>query len=153
LRYKEGTGFGTMLVDANNSFNKLSRYVMLWHCRHAWPHASHFAFNRYRHFNIVIFQNGPGEDPCIIFRWGNPHPIRKHTKLTVPQSVQLSYDDDASGTGNAEYNAKCLTFLVWNGPAFGYFPEPANAIYICKGHDKMIARHHFEELGLAIRYS
>jgi len=66
LRYEEETGFGTMLVDANNSFNKLSRYVMLWHCRHAWPHASHFAFNRYRHFNIVIFQNGPGEDPCII---------------------------------------------------------------------------------------
>mmetsp|Transcript_12220 Transcript_12220/g.22710 ORF Transcript_12220/g.22710 Transcript_12220/m.22710 type:complete len:134 (-) Transcript_12220:476-877(-) len=103
--------------------------------------------------NTESGRNSPGRRLWPQFRWGNPHPIRKHTKLTVPQSVQLSYDDDASGTGNAEYNAKCLTFLVWNGPAFGYFPEPANAIYICKGHDKMIARHHFEELGLAIRYS
>ena len=33
--YEEETGFGIMLVDAKNAFNKLSQYVMLWHCHHA----------------------------------------------------------------------------------------------------------------------
>ena len=64
--YEEETGFGTMLVDAKNTSNELSCYVMLWHYRHAWPHASRFVFNRYRNFNIVIFRNGAGEAPCII---------------------------------------------------------------------------------------
>ena len=43
--YEEETDFGTMLVNAKNAINDLSRYVMLWHYHHAWPRASHFAFN------------------------------------------------------------------------------------------------------------
>ena len=65
-RYEEATGFGTMLVDARSAFNELSWYVMLWHCRHACPRTSRLVFNQHRHFNTVIFQNGPGDDPCII---------------------------------------------------------------------------------------
>ena len=168
LHYEEETGFGTMLVDMKNAFNELSRYVMLWHCCHAWPHASRFGFNWYWHFNIVIFRNGPGEAPCIILSqegiaqgdvfglnlYGvTLTPLCNRMKLAVPQAVQLWYADDTSGTGNAKHNAKCLAFLVKNGPAFGYFPEPAKAIYIYKGHDEMIARHHFEKLELAVEYS
>ena len=55
-----------MLVNTKNAFNELSWYVMLCHCHQAWPHASRFSFNYYRHSNIVIFQNVPGEDPCIL---------------------------------------------------------------------------------------
>ena len=48
---------------------------------------------------------------------------------------------------------KYLAVLVVNGPAFIYFPQPVKMIYICKGQDGMIARHHLEELGLEISYS
>ena len=75
-REKEKTGFGTMFVDAKNAFNKPSRYVMLWHCCHVWPRASRFAFNWYWHSNIIIFRNGPHDDPSIIVivsQEGIPH--------------------------------------------------------------------------------
>ena len=36
---------GTMLVDAHNGFNELSRLEMLWTVRHRWPAGARFAFN------------------------------------------------------------------------------------------------------------
>ena len=36
---------GTMLVDARNGFNELSRLAMLWTVRHRWPAGAIFAFN------------------------------------------------------------------------------------------------------------
>ena len=38
-----------LLVDAANGFNNLSRYGMLWTCRHRCAKMSRFAFNCYRH--------------------------------------------------------------------------------------------------------
>ena len=34
---KEAEPSGTMLVDASNGFNELSRLEMLWTVRHRWP--------------------------------------------------------------------------------------------------------------------
>ncbi len=49
-RYKPGTIFGSALIDACNSFNKLNRYLMLWNVAHSWNRVSRFAFNQYRHW-------------------------------------------------------------------------------------------------------
>ena len=35
----------TMLVDARNGFNELSRLAMLWTVRYRWPAGARFAFN------------------------------------------------------------------------------------------------------------
>ena len=40
---------GTMLVDARNGFNEMSRLSMLWTVRHSWPAGARFALNCYRH--------------------------------------------------------------------------------------------------------
>ncbi len=49
-RYKPGTGFGSVLIDANNGFNKLNRYLMLWNVAHRWNQVSRVAFNQYWHW-------------------------------------------------------------------------------------------------------
>ena len=167
-KFEHDTGFGTLLVDAKNAFNSLLRYVMLWHVRHLSPRASRFVFNRYRHFGLVVVRNEPGEAPHFILSeegvaQGDPLamdlygltlvPLCQSMKVAIPQSIQPAYADDLSSTGKAQHNAECLDFLVKNGPAFGYFPEPDKSFYVCKGQDELIAKHHFEKLDLTINYA
>ena len=56
---------GVTLVDANNGFNRLSRYTMLWHVRHRWAAASQFAFNCYRHTIRMVVRTGKQEAKVI----------------------------------------------------------------------------------------
>ena len=42
---QEAEPSGTILVDARNGFNELSRLTMLWTLRHRWPAGVRFAFN------------------------------------------------------------------------------------------------------------
>ena len=46
---QEAEQSGTMIVDAHNGFNNLSRLEMLWTLRHLWPAGARFAFNFYGH--------------------------------------------------------------------------------------------------------
>ncbi len=64
--YKPDTGFGSLLIDARNAFNEINRYLMLWTTFHRWNRGSRFAFNRYRHHNIVYVRSNPGHPPHII---------------------------------------------------------------------------------------
>ncbi len=59
-RYMPDSGFGTTLFDAKNVFNKVNQYLMLWVAAHRWSKASQFAFNRYRHQNIVYVRDRHG---------------------------------------------------------------------------------------------
>ena len=50
LRYlefltQEAKPIGEIIIDAQNGFNKLSRFEMLWNVRHTWPEGARFAFN------------------------------------------------------------------------------------------------------------
>ena len=40
LRYVPDSGFGIVLFDAKNGFNKVNRYLMLWTAAHCWTKAS-----------------------------------------------------------------------------------------------------------------
>jgi hypothetical protein len=63
LRNVPDSGFGTALFDAKNGFNEVNRF---WTAAHRWTKASRFAFNRYRHQNIVYVCNRPGKPPFRI---------------------------------------------------------------------------------------
>jgi hypothetical protein len=64
--YVPDSGFGTALFDAKNGFNEVNQFLMLWTAAHSWTRASQFAFNRYRHQNIVYVRNQPGKPPFRI---------------------------------------------------------------------------------------
>jgi len=42
-----GQPYATLLVNARNGFNELSRKAVMWTVRHRWPSRSRFAFNCY----------------------------------------------------------------------------------------------------------
>eukprot|EP00957_Ditylum_brightwellii_P138583 10563101-Ditylum_brightwellii.AAC.1 len=46
--FGEEEGWGILLEDARNAFNKLNRKAMLWHVCHYWPLGCRYAFNIYR---------------------------------------------------------------------------------------------------------
>jgi hypothetical protein len=144
LRYMPDSGFGTALFDAKNGFNEVNRYLMLWTAAHRWTKASRFAFNRYRHQNIVYIHNRPGKPPIrILSREGIAQgcslsmnlygvallPLLKRMQAAVPDADALApaYVDD-------------LSFLLRHGPRNGYFPDPGKSWYICKAEDEAVCK-------------
>ncbi|KAL7516982.1 hypothetical protein ACHAWF_000094, partial [Thalassiosira exigua] len=59
-------GYGVVLGDADNGFNQINRYLMLWTAFNIWERGSRFAFNCYRHHNIAVVQDEAGRPPIII---------------------------------------------------------------------------------------
>jgi len=57
----EAAPYATLLVDARNGFNELSRKAALWTVRHRWSNGSRFAFNCYRHAAQLVIRQ-PGRD-------------------------------------------------------------------------------------------
>ena len=64
--YVAGTGYDTDLFDADNAFNRLNRYMMLWQVVMLWPKAWRFVFNRYRHWNLVFLRDDPGKPAVVL---------------------------------------------------------------------------------------
>ena len=56
---QEADPSGTILVDACNGFNELSRLEILWTVRHHWPAGARFAFNCYKHWAQLLLRQ-PG---------------------------------------------------------------------------------------------
>ena len=65
-RYKEGTGFGSALIDARNGFNELNCYLMLWNVAHLWNRGSRFGFNCYRHWVRCLVRTHTDDPPIMI---------------------------------------------------------------------------------------
>jgi hypothetical protein len=134
-----------LLVDARNGFNELGRKAMLWTVRHRWARGARFAFNCYRHAAKLILRRR-GQDcelllSCEGVTQGDPIsmilyglalvPLAESMRRAVPDLVQLWYADDAAMAGEADKIAKATRLLEVEGPARGYFPEPAKSILIC----------------------
>jgi len=167
--YQSNVGFGCLLVDARNAFNLIGRYLMLWTVFHRWQKGSRFAFNRYRHHNIVYVRRHPGQPAYEIlskegvaqgctfgmFCYGvGLMPLCEQMRAEVEGAVQPAYADDISSAGPAAANAKTLGLLRRAGPKYGYFPETDKSHYICKGEDEVEARRCFEAEGiLDLNYS
>ncbi len=149
------SGFGSLLIDAENAFNEMNRYLMLWQVRHRWGRGSRFAFNRYRHHSIIYVRDRPGDAPHIILGKEGVNqgcvfgsvcygiglmPIAERMREEVPEALQPLFADDITAAGQAGHNAACLAFLKVHGPVYGYYPEPSKSIYVCKGEDEAVAR-------------
>ena len=88
---------GACFIDARNGFNALFRYPMLWNVRHRWPKGSRFAFNCYRHSNIVIFRRGNGKKAHILLSeegvsQGDPLAMVLYGVALLPLAEQLRRD-------------------------------------------------------------
>ncbi len=167
-RYVPDSGFGTALFDTKNGFNEVNRYLMLWTAAHRWTKASRFAFNRYRHQNIVYIRDRRGKPPFLILSWEGIAqgcslsmnlygvtllPLLKRMQAAVPDALAPTYTDDTAAAGKAVHNAVCLSFLLHHGPRYGYFPDSGKSWYICKAEDEAVTRQAFKANDLDIQYS
>ena len=167
-RYEPNTGFGCALFDASNGFNRLNRYQMLWTVHHLWRPASRFVFNIHRHDIICIVRTSPGQEAKVLHsREGITQggvmgmtlygiattPLAKQMRSDIPEALVPWYADDSSAVGKSADAARSLKYLQDHGPKYGYHPEPAKCVYICKAEDEECARADFERLGLNIKYS
>ena len=67
-RYTPGTGYSTDLLNANNVFNKIYCYLMLWQTTMLWSKARQFAYNCYQYWNLLFLCADPGK-PAIPLHW------------------------------------------------------------------------------------
>ena len=54
------------LTDADNGFQNLGRYSLLWELRHRWPDGAWFAYNMYRHECRLMLRGPIGTAPSIL---------------------------------------------------------------------------------------
>jgi len=137
--------YATLLVDARNGFNELSRKAALWTVRHRWPHGSRFAFNCYRHAaqlvirrpgrpcSVILSQEGVTQgDPISMVIYGVAlTPLTETVRQQLPATLQAWYADDSAFGGTAPDIAAAMRTILERGPARGYFPEPSKSILIC----------------------
>ena len=168
--HDEQTGIGGLLVDADNGFNNMCRYAMLWTIRHLWPRAARFCFNSYRHFAeafveassneplVIESQEGIAQGcPLGVFAYGIGmvpllKRIRDHMYLEE-EVVMATYADDVNAAGTAVQSATILQCLIDWGPDYGYHVSVAKSYFICDAKDEAAARRVFESRGLNIQYS
>jgi hypothetical protein len=79
-------------------------------------------------------------------------PLAERMRADMPVTL-VWYADDSGAVGKAADTARGLKFLQEEGPKYGYHPEPAKCIYVCKAEDEACAQEEFERLGLHIQYS
>ena len=141
---------------------------MLWNVRHVWAKGSRFAFNSYRHFNLVIVRRGGGEEAHVILHknglsQGDPLamilygcallPLVEEVKRAVPEAITPWYADDSAAVGNLVDCAMCLEVLKEKGPLYGYFPEAEKTRVICTEEDEPAAKTAFYSRGLMVDFS
>ena len=71
-------GFGLLLNDAENAFNTISRAAALWNARVLWCRCSHFLFNSYRGFALLII---PGTSIVLLSKEGVTQGVPSAMKL------------------------------------------------------------------------
>lgn len=165
------TGIGALLVDAENGFNNLKRYAMLWTVRHLWPRAARFVFNCYKFFAECFIMGGEGNRELVVIMeegicQGCPLGIYCYGVGMVPllkkvrdvtyleeDTTMSGYADDIRATGTASQSATVLEHLVEWGPSFGYHPKPEKSFFVCDAKDEAAARDIFNARGLSIQYS
>ena len=123
---QEAEPSGTMLVDARNGFNELSRLAMLWTVRHRWPAGAKFSFNCYKHWAQLLLRQ-PGDLPVTILSregvtQGEPLSMTLYGITLVPLAEELRaadlgllspfYADDAAFDGSARRSAQLLKLLM-----------------------------------------
>jgi len=127
----EVDAYAIVLVDTQNSFNKLNHHTMLWMVRHRWPSGSQFAFNCYQHSAQLVLRQTSGRprllqshegvtlgDPLSMILYGiGLLPLSESLHLHTPKLVQPWYVDDLTVLGKCSRIAQALDFLQEHGSA------------------------------------
>jgi hypothetical protein len=92
-RYVLDSSFRTALIDARNGFNEVNRYLMLWTVAHRWTKASRFAFNCYRHQNIVSSTTGLVNPPHNSIQGGHCPGMQPLHEPLWSDTLALSQED------------------------------------------------------------
>jgi hypothetical protein len=129
----------SLVVDAFNGFNELSRKAMIWTVKHCWANGARFALNCYRHSIVLILCRGGRPCTHLLSKegvtQGDPLAMLLYGLALVPLAasvVQPWYTDDAAMAGPVGGIAQAMHLLQEQGPARGYYPEPAKNILICE---------------------
>jgi len=137
--------YATLLVNAWNGFNELSRKAVLWTVQHCWPHGSQFAFNYYRHAaqlvirrpghpcSVILLQEGVTQgDPISMVIYGTTlMPLTEMVQQQLPATLQAWYANESTFGGMAPDIAAAMQAILERGPARCYFPKPSKSILIC----------------------
>ena len=157
--------WGFLLVDARNAFNEGNRISFLWTIRHRWPAGARFTFNCYRHWAQLLVRSVDGEAGTILFSkegctQGDPLamivygigmlPLVEKLQQEIPGMFQPWYADDAGAAGDYESIATYFNFLMMEGPARGYFPEPTKSILVVQPENVDRAKEALSHLGFSI---
>ena len=166
-RYQAGVGFGMNALDADNAFNRLTRYLMLWQTAMLWSKASRFVFNRYWHWNLIFLRDEPGKPAIVIhskegtmqgdvfgaqlFAVGMM-PLCSKLREEIPEAVQPWFADDGGSGGEARHNAAFCDYVRVHGPTYGYYIQVSKGLYVCKQEDERVAKAEYTARGLDVKF-
>ena len=63
----EEPDYGFLSIDARNAFNELDRNMMLYVLRYLWPQGARYAFNCYKHWSLVLYQDSTAGTAFTVF--------------------------------------------------------------------------------------
>ena len=154
------SGFGLLLMDAQNAFNSLNRKAALLNIRKLWPRCSTFIFNTYRGWSPLILQGAQeilysmegttqGDPLAMLFYGISLIPLINLLKERG-SCKQCWYADDGGALGSLAELKLWMEALIQLGPMFGYFPEPAKSVIVVDGAHISAAKHIFESTGVQV---
>ena len=124
-------GWGLLLGDADNAFNRINRPAMLWNVRVFWSRCSIFLFNSYRGYALLIIK---GSNEFILSKEGITQgdslgmkaygigqlPLTRKLKNLLLY-IQSWFADDSSCAGPLENIVSWIEKLSIEGPKSGYY--------------------------------
>ena len=140
---------------------------MLWTVRHHWSAGARFAFNCYRHWaqlllshtgylsvTILIREGVTQGDPFLMVLYGiTLVPLVKELRGADSGLLSLFYMDNAVFDRLARRGAQILKLLLERGADQGYFPEPAEYLFILDTpRQEEAARRDFAAEGLILNF-
>ena len=144
-----GTKFnhGGLVISAcrhKNTFNEINRIGMLWTFHCLWLSGSHFVFNFYRHWSLLVLWDGSdtasflhsregvtqGDPLSIITYVTGILPLIRNLKREIHGITQPCYAYNSGALGKFIIIYTYFNFLTHQGTGRGYYPEPSKIVLI-----------------------
>ena len=157
----------TDLVDADNGFNRLNRFAMLWTVRHRWASMARFTFNMHRHFVRLVLRV-PGKAPHILQSregviQGDPTssynygigllPLGERVKSEHPEVASPAIADDWTLAGRAKDCARALATICRLEPSIGYVASAETSWCIVSAEGEASAKALHAAEGCNVRFT
>ena len=131
-----------ILVDAENAFNRLNRFVALHNMQFICPPLATVLINTYRTPGRLLITSGgeifsaegttQGDTLAMAFYGLGTRPILTRLKQSVPSVLQVWFADDATGAGKLGVLRQWWEEIQTEGIRFGYHVKPKKSWLILK---------------------